>query len=58
MTKKTKAELIKRFEIQLAVLDRMIDDNAPNEHHVQSLLEQYRKLAISLAQLRDTSTTN
>ena len=58
MTKKTKLDLIKRFEMQLLALDRMIDDNTKDESHAASLLTEYRKLAALLSQLRDTATTD
>ena len=58
MTKKTKLDLIKRFEMQLLALDRMINDNTKDESHTASLLIEYRKLTNLLSQIRDATTVD
>ena len=57
MTKETKAKYMAQLEDDLAWLDMLLDLNQ-DENHRASLLEQYRKMAKDLADLRDEPTSN
>jgi hypothetical protein len=57
MTKETKAKYMAQLEDDLAWLDMLLNLNQDENHRV-SLLEQYRKTAKDLADLRDEPTSN
>jgi hypothetical protein len=58
MTKASKARHLAQLEKELAYLDLLMDLNSENETAVKSFQEQYKKLTITLAEIRDCPTTD
>jgi hypothetical protein len=58
MTKASKARLLEVMAKHLADYDELIARNINNEAAVKSLQEQYKKMIATLAEIRDTPTTD
>lgn len=56
MTKATKERMIAYLEKQLLELDLLIELNTHNDSATKSLMDEYRKLIVTLSELRDLPT--
>jgi hypothetical protein len=58
MTKASKARMIAYLENSLLDYDRLIELNVGNEAAIKSFEAEYRKVAATLAAIRDTETSD